>query len=193
MCYFTKWHSEIIFMSLICLAMIIIGIPNLVYLIHESSRYSNQTCIITNCTTTQDMCYQKSCTHDGCEDVPSVCYTAHFSAMWNGVSDSFERKYTSLPTMCSFNETRCYYDSHDQRLLLILPEHRVLIAVEYIIVTAFLVLLPILLSTIYVSWNGCAVKVLFQNRCSLRSILGKCRSSDQEVDQTTRLTGDLSL
>ena len=190
MCYLTHWHSEIIFMSLICLALIIIGVPNLVYLIHENSRYSNQTCIITNCSTTQEVCYQKSCTHDGCEDIPSVCYTTHFTLMWNGISDSFMRKYISLPAMCSFNETVCYYDSDHQRLVLILPEHGSLIAMEYIIVIAFLVLLPILLTTIYCSWNGCAVKTLFRNGCA---IFGKCRPNNPDEDQTTRLTGDLPL
>lgn len=194
-CHLIQYRSGIVVMTLISVILMSILIPSAIYLCREGERYSNQMCQIKDCTTITEVCYHETCDYDGCENEPSLCYTAYFtltlnekekrstsrstarSTFYTGVANSFERKYTSLPTMCAFNETLCYYDSGDQRLVLVKPDHRLVYMAVTLLGSVLIILIPMLLITIFSSIT--------------------CVSNDEEVDeeadQTSRLTGDLSL
>ena len=52
-------------------------------LCREGERYSNQMCQIKDCTTIAEVCYHETCDYDGCENEPSLCYTAYFTLTLN--------------------------------------------------------------------------------------------------------------
>ena len=180
-CHLVQCRSGIVVMTLTSVILMSILIPCAIYLCREGERYSNQMCQIKDCATITEVCYHETCDYDGCENKPSLCYTAYFtltldkkekrSISYTGIADSFERKYTSLPTMCAFNETLCYYDSGDQRLVLVKPDHRLVYIAVTLVGSVLIVLIPMLLITIFSSIT--------------------CVSSDTEAQ--SHLTGDLSL